>query len=131
MLRLALLFSLLFSLCAVADELHVLGYSHHPFTDSHYCEDNPGLGYTSDAGGSFIVFRNSLCNWTAFVNYRHPIASNDFVVVAVRAGLFWSDDDYLFGWDAGPAATLEATVFDHYVLSWLGEAFSFHYSWRF
>ena len=119
------------SLTALADELHVGAVSYHFDRDDKWCESNPLLGYTSDEGVSGIVFRNSLCNWTAFFNRKYAFWEAGPVELAARGGVYWSEEEYILGQEIGPAATLELTLFDKAVISYLGEAVSLHITHRY
>lgn len=120
---------LLFAVPGFADQpatLQLGAYAYHFDRSDDWCEDNPMVGFTGESGYSIIVVRNSLCNWTAFPNKRWQLNYG----FAIRAGAFWSEDDYLFGWNAGPIATLEWQPIRGIVISILGEAAAIHWEYE-
>ena len=124
---------LAFSLAYEADagDLQLGAASYHFDRDDKWCESNPLLGYTSDKGLSGLVFKNSLCNWTAFANRRHVFKSylHGDLELATRYGVYLSQEKYILGSDIGPIATIEV-AYKGVVISYLGEAISLHLNFR-
>jgi len=126
---LILAFSLSFK--AEAGDIQLGAASYHFDRDDKWCEANPLLGYTSDKGFSGIIFKNSLCNWTAFANRRYVYKSflNGDLELATRYGVYSSQEEYILGTDFGPLATFEV-AYKGVVISYLGEAISLHLNFR-
>ena len=124
---------LAFSLSYEADagDLQLGAASYHFDRDDKWCESNPLLGYTSDKGLSGLVFKNSLCNWTAFANRRHVFKSylHGDLELATRYGVYLSQEKYILGSDIGPIATIEV-AYKGVVISYLGEAISLHLNFK-
>jgi hypothetical protein len=126
---LILAFSLAFE--AEASDIQLGAASYHFDRDDKWCESNPLLGYTSDKGFSGLIFKNSLCNWTAFANRRYVYKSflNGDLELATRYGVYLSEEKYILGSDIGPIATVEV-AYKGVVISYLGEAISLHLNFK-
>ena len=126
---LILAFSLAFE--AEAGDIQLGAASYHFDRDDKWCESNPLLGYTANEGLSGIVFRNSLCDWTAFANRRHVYKT--FLLgdleVATRYGAYFSEEKYILGSAFGPLVTIEV-AYKGVVISYLGEAISLHLNFK-
>jgi len=127
----ALICYTVFSPEAEAGEIQLGAASYHFDRDDKWCESNPLLGYTSDSGLSGIIFRNSLCEWTAFANRRYVFKSylHGDLEIATRCGVYSSQEKYILGTDFGPLATIEV-AYKGVVISYLGEAISLHLNFR-
>ena len=120
-----------FAMKVEAGEIQLGAASYHFDRDDKWCESNPLLGYTSDSGLSGIIFRNSLCEWTAFANRRYVFKSylHGDLEIATRYGVYSSQEKYILGTDFGPLATIEV-AYKGVVISYLGEAISLHLNFR-
>ena len=127
----AILSYIVFSPEAEAGEIQLGAASYHFDRDDKWCESNPLLGYTSDSGLSGIIFRNSLCEWTAFANRRYVFKSylHGDLEIATRYGVYSSQEKYILGTDFGPLATVEVK-YKRFVVSFLGEALSLHLNFK-
>jgi len=127
----ALLCFIVFSPEAEAGEIQLGAASYHFDRDDKWCESNPLLGYTSDSGLSGIVFKNSLCDWTAFANRRYVFKSylHGDIELATRYGVYLSQEKYILGSSVGPIATVEVK-YKWFVVSFLGEALSLHLNFK-
>ena len=116
---------------ARAGSIQLGAASYHFDEDDKWCEANPLLGYTSDSGLSGIIFKNSLCNWTAFANRRYVFKSylHGDLELATRYGVYLSQEKYILGSDIGPIATVEVK-YKWFVVSFLGEALSLHLNFK-
>ena len=116
---------------ARAGSIQLGAASYHFDRDDKWCESNPLLGYTSDSGLSGIIFRNSLCEWTAFANRRYVYKTflHGDLELATRYGVYSSQEKYILGSSIGPIATVEVK-YKWFVVSFLGEALSLHLNFR-
>ena len=127
----ALLCFIVFSPEAEAGEIQLGAASYHFDRDDKWCESNPLLGYTSDSGLSGIIFKNSLCDWTAFANRRYVFKSylHGDIELATRYGVYLSQEKNILGSSVGPIATVEVK-YKWFVVSFLGEALSLHLNFK-